>query len=198
MRILNAEFKTSHPAKPAITVDPHVVIELLGKENIQQLMSHDRYAPDKFESISFLNLPGMFPSLLVDRFSRSWPDEWSPAWSQVLGMWGWRSVSWPIFCLPFWWLAGRGIDAFLASLTNENSQLIRWFEAWGVAVFGTCILVLGVGLTFSVNPFDDFPELRWLFVPAAMWFVFGLISLLAWFRQRRTFRKPAGTPAKAR
>lgn len=194
-RILRMEFTISHQAKTVVTIEPRVVIEMLDKENMQQSMSHHLYAPDKFESISFLNLPGIFPALLIDRFSKSWPEEWSPAWSQVLGMWGWRSISWPLFCLPFWWLAGRGMDAFLASLGDTGLRVVRWYEAWGMALFGTWILVVGTVLMLMTTPDDGFPEMRWLYLPGAMWFVFGLMPLLAWFRQRRAFQKPAEAPA---
>jgi hypothetical protein len=157
------------------------------------LLLEKNSVPNKFETVAYLNFPGMLPALLIDRFT-TWPNDWMPAWSDVLGMWGWRSISWSIFCLPFWWVAGRGLDAFLASLTDKKSQFICWFEAWGLAICGICICILGSGLAITAN--EDFPEMKWLFIPAAMWFVFGLISLLAWFRRRRAFGRQAEMPAR--
>lgn len=160
--------------------------ELVNQINIL-LSTTKRNYPDRYEAIAYLNLPGMFPQLLIDRFTSSWPEEWMPHWSEFLGMWGWRSLLWPILCLPFWWLSGRGIDAFIASISGDHTRKIRWFEAWGVAAFGLSILIFGAGLAITSGPGDEFPEMAWLLIPTAMWFVFGLISLLAWFRQRRSF-----------
>jgi len=40
--------------------------------------------PNRFEAISFLNFPGVFGGILIDRFT-TWPSEWQPRWSQPLG-----------------------------------------------------------------------------------------------------------------
>jgi len=153
--------------------------------------------PSRFEAITYLNFPGLFGSLLVDRFT-TWPDDWTPAWAEPLGLWGWRALSWPIFCLPFWWLAGRGLDSFFASLaSNGTKQRIPWFEAWGFAMLGIIILVLCFGLAVMTNSHDEFPAMRWLFVPGILWFISGLISLLAWWRQPGVRSTTAETHATA-
>lgn len=141
----------------------------------------------RYEAISFLNFPGMAGAILFDRFT-TWPMDWAPKWSLPLGMWGWRSLSWPLFSLPFWWLGGRGIDSFFASLSVNSKPSIRWFEAWGMGIFGVCVMILGSGLAFMSNSEDDFPEMRWVVAPCTMWFIFGAISFLAWWRQRRAVR----------
>ena len=140
----------------------------------------------RYEAIGLLNFPGMFGAVLIDRLTPAWPYDWTPAWTEPLGMWGWRALSWPVFDLPFWWLAGRGLDAFISSLNANNVNCrIRWFEGWGFAILGTIIAIFCAGLSLMPDPRGDFPEMRWQFLPGIMWFVFGLISLLAWWRQRR-------------
>lgn len=108
------------------------------------------------------------------------------SWSlQIFNMWTQRSLMWPILCLPFWWLAGRGVDGFLASLQISNKPSIRGFEAWAMALLGACIMILGTGLAFMSNAEEDGLTMRWLLVPGVIWFAFGIISWLAWWRQRK-------------
>lgn len=197
VRILRAEkHEGSHSGKTLAQIDPSIVIDAIARMDMMQPKSHGPYLPNRFEWISFANFPGMFPSVLVARFSKSWPDEWSPSWSEGLGMWAWRSISWPILCLPFWWFAGRGVDAFLDSLSHKGTRYVRWFEAWGILAIVTFLAVVQAGLAIASNPNDGMPEMRWMLLPASMWFAFGLMPLLAWIRQRRFFRPEAGMSAR--
>lgn len=168
--------------RPAVTFPITSGKILIFREEVNPWFSY------RYEALSFLNFPGLFGGLLMDRLFPAWPQEWIPTWAEPLGMWGWRALSWPVFSVPFWWLAGRGLDSFIASLTRiDGSRSIRWFEGWGFAAIGALILVLCSGLSFMSDSElkSDSPEIHWLFLPGIMWFVFGLISLLAWWRQRR-------------
>jgi hypothetical protein len=39
-----------------------------------------------------------------------------------------RAVTWPVFGMVFWWLAGRGVDALLASRRKILVPCIGWAE----------------------------------------------------------------------
>lgn len=155
-----------------------------------------RRFPDRFEAIWYLNFPGMLGEIAIS-LPTTWPESYQPGWAWPIGFEGFRALSWPFWALPFWWLAGRGIDAFVASLSESNSCIIRWYEAWGMALFGSLIFIVGTVVTLMINPHYDPPEMRWLHLPIAMWFVFGLMPLLAWIRQRRA-RSQGETPATTR
>ena len=42
----------------------------------------------------------------------------------------WRSISWPFFGIVFWWIAGRGIEALVASRRDLLSPAITWIEVF--------------------------------------------------------------------
>lgn len=51
----------------------------------------------------------------------------------------WRSLTWPILGMVFWWIAGRGIDALVASRRGFLSPQITWIEVFAA------ILVIALG-----------------------------------------------------
>src|SRR6266404_2049787 len=60
----------------------------------------------------------------------------------------WRSLTWPFFGIVFWWIAGRGIEALLASRRGLLSPAITWIEVFVASL----IIALGAlfwGLLFS-------------------------------------------------
>jgi len=60
----------------------------------------------------------------------------------------WRSLSWPFFGIVFWWIAGRGIDAIIASRHGSLSPAITLMEVFVAAL----IILLGSvfwGLAFG-------------------------------------------------
>lgn len=153
--------------------------------------------PSRFELIALLNFPGVVLSLPLNLVAPAPWHYWIPTWATVLDRKVWMALYWPVLCLPLWWMTGRGLDAFGASFSNEKYPRIRWFEAWFMVVLGSALLTVGSYVAYMADPIVDPIEDRWMYFPATMWFVFGLISLLAWFRQRRAFRERPGTPATA-
>jgi hypothetical protein len=119
-----------------------------------------------------LNLPGMFAELLVS-LPTSWPAMWHPA--AILGD-SWRSLSMPFYCLPAWWLVGRGLDSLFA----------RRRMHWALGLTGSllCVLFLVVfcGLRFGISGPDQ-PE-SWIFWGLGFWTIGFAVLPVAWITRR--------------
>jgi hypothetical protein len=96
---------------------------------IEQTMVADcqRWSPKQgffLSSVVALNIPAGIIQLpySVNRPSRR---EWSPDGMDDLV---WRAISWPFVCLPFWWIAGRAIDALRAVRYRSSIPRIRLIE----------------------------------------------------------------------
>jgi hypothetical protein len=58
-----------------------------------------------------INLPGALPEAALSLAASGWPlSGWHPP---GLLFETWSALVYPFFALPFWWLAGRGLDALL-------------------------------------------------------------------------------------
>jgi hypothetical protein len=92
----------------------------------------------------------------------------------------WRAISWPFVGLIFWWIAGRGVEALLASRRSVIDPSIGWVET-GVGVFllacGVIILITGV----LVGDSD------WVFMAGggAIWALLGAAIVIARIAQWR-------------
>lgn len=71
------------------------------------------------DTIQAVNLPGHFIEFAIAKCaSNSWRT-WSPFHWDVFA---WRAFSFPVCCLPFWWLAGVGVDGIL------QRHRLRWWH----------------------------------------------------------------------
>jgi hypothetical protein len=92
----------------------------------------------------------------------------------------WRSLSWPFFGIVFWWIAGRGIEALLASRRRLLTPAITWIEVF-VASLEVAIGAV-IWAMFSSGPNDRsgfvFP---WTSALAAtgMWILLGVSTIVA-------------------
>jgi hypothetical protein len=100
----------------------------------------------------------------------------------------WRSVSWPFFGIIFWWIAGRGIEALVASRRGLLSPSITWIE-----VFVACLVVALGALIWAFFLSDDhagfvFP---WPSAVAAsgLWILLGGTTIVARIAQWRIRRR---------
>jgi hypothetical protein len=111
--------------------------------------------------------------------------EWMPG---DVDFGAWRAITLPFLCLPFWWIAGRGIDALTALTHRQIAPRIRWPE---VAV-GSVWLAGGVTLLigFLVSPPNDKKDVNFFLFAASggLWALLGSLSVIARFRQWR-FKK---------
>jgi hypothetical protein len=124
-------------------------------------------------AIQNINLPALTVDLLIDRFSSSWPDSWTP-----FGLYfeTWRAIIYPIYCLPFWWFAGLGIDAV------RGRRHLRW----SVLLLGTLLcgffLFIACGLIFGL-PAEDHRDMGWVFYRFGLWVTLLATFPTAWVRR---------------
>lgn len=135
-------------------------------------------------SVTALNLPGLMIQL---PFAIASPNqrEWMP---EGVDFRVWRAITLPFLCLPFWWIAGRGIDALTALNHRRLAPRIRWPEV----VVGSVWLTGGATLfvAFLVSPAaDKDSEFTHIAASGGLWAMLGALSVIAAFRQRRLRRK---------
>lgn len=131
--------------------------------------------------LSALNMPGFLVELLVS-LPTSWPESWHPSGVSLMS---WRSLIWPVFCLPAWLLTGCGVDA-----------LLGWRKLhWSVTLTGTILCLLFSIVFFAgiaVERFSSNRDNDWfIFSGLALWsLLFGTLPAL-WIRQWRARRNAA-------
>ena len=102
----------------------------------------------------------------------------------------WRSISWPLFGIIFWWIAGRGIDALLASRRDVLSPAITWMEVF-VALLMIASGVFVWGLFFS-GDHSGFVFPWSVSIPAStLWILLGGTTISARAVQWRIRRRSA-------
>jgi hypothetical protein len=120
-----------------------------------------------------LNFPGIFVEMSVVLPTAGSP-KWHPA---ALTLAGWRMLSYPFFCLPAWWLVGKGLDGLL------RRRRLHWAMLLTGSILSLLFLVLVVGILTS--PAGDRADMAWLLPGCGFWTIaFGVLPL-AWVRQRR-------------
>ena len=83
----------------------------------EQIVPRHRWLAFALERVSFatwqpiaaINIPGTAVEALIS-LPLSWPYLWKP---NELSLYAWRTLSLPFFCLPAWWLVGRGLDGLV-------------------------------------------------------------------------------------
>jgi hypothetical protein len=99
----------------------------------------------------------------------------------------WRSISWPVFGIVFWWIAGRGIEALVASRRYLLSPAIAWIEVFVaslVIVLGILIWLIFLSGDRSGSVFPWPGEL----IASAMWILLGGATIAARVTQWRIRR----------
>jgi hypothetical protein len=136
-------------------------------------------------SVAALNIPAEAIQLPYAVFTPS-KQEWVP---QGVDFRVWRVVTWPLLCIPFWWLAGRAIDALVAVKSVRFAPRIGWPETIIgfilMAAFGTAFC----GLVFGLPKEDRTFELTRFVAGCGLWVLLGALSVIARFRQWRFIKK---------
>lgn len=109
--------------------------------------------------LTALNMPGFAVDLLSS--IKTWPESWYPEW---IGWESWLALIMPLYCLPVWWFAGRGIDAMLGRRRLGFLSLI-----FGTAVFLIFAIVF-LGFSFALPP-NELDGGRWIVWGPALWSV---------------------------
>lgn len=130
--------------------------------------------------VDALNIPGTLGEALFS-MTRAWPHSLVPA---GMTLDAWRALSLPVFCLPAWWLVGRGVDSL-----NMRGTL-----HWALCLVGTLLCVgccvLAIGLRFGTDAADRMDE-TWPLWGMAVWVVLFSVLPFAWWRQWRRLRVAA-------
>ncbi len=135
--------------------------------------------PSRFEDVWYLNVPALLVEIAID-LPTAWPDYYRPAWSWPLGLDGYRALTWPIWALPLWFFAGRGLDSLFRryKITGAEAFFIGSFS-FLIALFTILAVICG-----GLQSVDERYQI-WELLPLAMWFGFGVICQIAWWRQRK-------------
>jgi hypothetical protein len=132
-----------------------------------------------------LNLPGMeiqLPYIILSANKM----EWMPI---AMDFRVWRAITLPFLCLPFWWMAGRAIDALIAIPKRKLIPRIGWTETIiGFLLMTTCAIGFA-GLLLSGSKEDkDSVTIRFV-AGCGLWALLGSLSVIARFRQWRLRRQ---------
>jgi hypothetical protein len=126
------------------------------------------------KSITILCAPAKFVevavSLILFRTARWYPTSLLP------GLW--RSLIYPIYALPAWIYAGRGIDAILRRTEVRRSNMVASL------ILALSSLVLCCGLRFGLSPTDRQGLTDWYIKGFALWAVFFALPLTAWLTRK--------------
>jgi hypothetical protein len=136
--------------------------------------------------IQTINLPAITIAMLVDGVSGSWPDDWQPAafGPAVNGVFAWRGLIFPLYCVPFWWFAGLGLDALFAR------RQLRWPVFLLGALFSGFFVFIWCGLRFGLDASDRVDN-GWIYIGLGLWATLYLAFPVAWVRQFRGRRGAA-------
>jgi len=129
--------------------------------------------------IQAVDLPAIAIELPLSRLSSTWPRTWTPAGMTVES---WRAVIYPIYCLPFWWFVGVGLDGLL------KRRHLRWpWLLTGTLLCGFLVF-LALGLTFGVSA-KDHVGMAYVFWGFGFWVALMGIFPATWLRQGLASRR---------
>ncbi len=106
-----------------------------------------------------LEIPAAIFDLLISR-AVSWPSVWHPV--RFLAE-DWRAMSYPIYCLPFCWFAGYGLDKLL-----RKEKMRSLASTLGTLLMLLFLIVL-LGLRFGLEPSDRSDGFGWIFCGLGLW-----------------------------
>jgi hypothetical protein len=174
-----------------ITLDGKVVPGNLDMHQLVEIATHQprRRFPDRLHAMSIVNVPGILGEVATS-LPTTWPESWYPESVYFADLWAWRALSWAVYALPLWWMAGRALDVLMVRNLAVQPR-IHSVEMSIMMVLGVVALVIGLISVFTGKGREEYAELdRWFIVPGLMWFVFGACSVLAWRRQRNDLKVP--------
>ena len=181
------QVRQSRPDKAAnidrLPIDPAIIAAMVQRTE----KDRHRRLPDPLDVSAFLNMPAMLVEILLS-LPTTWPDSWYPMLPFPFGdLSFWRAISWPIFALPLWSLAGRSLDALRQS-SNISPPHITLFEVLLMGVVGVLSAVCGIGISLTRDQDGLHEGLRWLWLPGLLWLSLGILPAMARRRQKRNVR----------
>jgi hypothetical protein len=127
------------------------------------------------KAVAGINVPGLFIEAGLSSVT-SWPHRLYP--SRYL-LESWRALVFPIYALPAWWYAGRGIDGFVGRVR------LRVVETIVSTLVSLAFIGLGVGLQFGLSQSERDADLIWFTCGLIFWGALIAIEPAGWLRQRR-------------
>lgn len=138
------------------------------------------------QTVAAINLPAGVLQLPTIFLSPS-RQIWKPA---GVDFQTWNAVTWPVLGIVFWWVAGRGADALIATRRKMLAPRIGWTETVLGFVLGVGGLVTPIAFLFTAGPDLHDRQLQLLVSAAGMWGLLGSLTVAARIVQRR-MRKAA-------
>lgn len=137
-------------------------------------------APMRYEHLlKVSNLPALALDLLTSRLASSWPENATP---RGVDTQAWQSITYPLYCLPFWCFLGFGIDRLRAKQRMSWPALL-----FGTVLFTVCALLL-LGFTFGISGSDP-QDGKWIVEGFGLWAALFALFPLAWAAQWRAVRQ---------
>lgn len=131
--------------------------------------------------VAVFNLPGGVVQLPLELLTDG-DKIWTPGGTDFKT---WMAVSWPLLALPFWWMAGRGLEACIAARRKIIFPRMRWTEV--VIAFVVAAGGLGLSIAFLFVPAQDRADhqLRLIIAAALAWGMLGSLTVVAKLSQWR-------------
>ena len=126
-----------------------------------------------------INLPASFIQLLFASLFHSWPGSWAPA---GLDFRSWRAISFPIFCLPFWWFEGLGLDGLLTRKHLHWRSFLLGTLLWGLFLTG----LLAIQFAMSAEERTEMISPIWGF---GLWVLLLSVFPIGWIIRWRNRRQ---------
>jgi len=158
------------------TIGPDGTVHLGNNPAFERWMNAQRTT---FDGVIFLNFPGVtfeLPSIVFTSTGEMWIPE--RVERQL-----WPAVTWPVLALPFWWMAGRGLEALLSAKKRLIAPRLRWFETLVSFLLLAMGSTLVIGCLFFAGPDAGDSMIRIMGASGGVWSVLGSITVLAKYLQ---------------
>jgi hypothetical protein len=160
---------------------------LLHTHHVRLSVPHDhvlqfsltRTAAGASRTIQSINLPAHFIQFAIAKATPTPWMTWSPFhWDFLI----WRAFSFPILCLPFWWLAGAGIDGTL------GARRLRWWSLLPALLLWAFFLLALVAFYVAFSPLE---RTEVVYPVWSVWLWFALLSAfpITWIKQALARRR---------
>lgn len=157
---------------------------LIFRFNGPSLMFARWAAANSIDVVTALNVPVEFVQIPYAMVNPN-KSEWRPP---GMDLFVWRAITYPVWGMLFWWIAGRGADALAAARQNRVTPRIHWLEM----VVGVLLLAMGVlvMLAFALGgPQHSDSRDLWFLAMAILWGLLGSLSLAGGIMQWRLRRQ---------
>lgn len=123
--------------------------------------------------IRTINLPALFTEMAIS-LPTTWPDSWHPS---NYSLFVWRSLAWPVYCLPFWCLIGRALDCLFRKRRLPAALVVLG------SLLSLVFLLISLGLLLTaVIPSDEKDPS--IYVGIGLWTILFATVPIAWRRRR--------------